>query len=241
MLEYVLFDLDGTLHNMDPLAFVKAYLGAIGGYMYKFGHDPKKLGEAILKGTDAMINGDGARTNSEVFWDYYTAKYSDKAEEDKPQFDYFYDNLFDGLRSVSSQISGAAEAVRHIKGLGLKTVLATNPVFPMPAQVKRLGWTGLNESDFCLITAFEQFHYCKPNPLYYTEIANILGVKPENCLMVGNDYREDIVTAQKAGMDTFLLPECLLNPDKADISSCRKGTFSDLILYIESKHKFTSK
>ena len=235
MLEYVLFDLDGTLHNLDPHAFVKAYLGAIGGYFAKFGHDPKKLGETILLGTNAMIQGDGTRTNAEVFWDYYATVYSDKADADKAQFDYFYDNLFDSLRTTSAQIIGAAEAVRKINDMGLKTVLATNPVFPMTAQLKRLGWIGLSKDDFCLITAFEDFHYCKPNPLYYTEIANRLGVKNENCLMVGNDYREDIVTAQKAGMDTFLLPECILNPDKADISSAKQGTFSDLILYIERK------
>ncbi|MCH5158373.1 MAG: HAD family hydrolase [Clostridiales bacterium] len=234
MLEYVLFDLDGTLHNLDPLAFVKAYLGAVGGHMYKYGHDPKKLSAAILKGTDAMVANDGKRTNFEVFWDYYNSCFPDKADEDKARFDYFYDNLFDGLRSTSAEIVGAAQAVRKINGMGLKTVLATNPVFPMTAQLKRLNWAGLSKDDFCLITAFEQFHYCKPNPLYYTEIADILGTKPENCLMVGNDFREDIVTAKKAGMDVFLLPECLLNPDNADISSSRQGTFSDLILYIQN-------
>ncbi|MCH5350680.1 MAG: HAD family hydrolase [Clostridiales bacterium] len=241
MLEYVLFDLDGTLHNLDPLVFVKAYLGAIGEHMYKYGHEPKRLAEVILKGTGAMVSGDGKRTNFDVFWDYYKSCFPDKLDEDRAHFDYFYENIFDGLRSTSGEITGAADAVRHINGLGIKTVLATNPVFPMTAQLKRLDWTGLSKDDFCLITAFEQFHYCKPNPLYYTEILNILGTKPENCLMVGNDFREDIVTAQKAGIDTFLLPECLLNPDGADISTCRHGTFSDLILYIESKFKSASK
>ena len=235
MIEFVLFDLDGTLHNMDPYVFVKAYLGAIGGHFAQFGHDPKKLGETILMGTNAMVAGDGTRTNAEVFWDYYTNEFSDTIDADKVQFDYFYNNMFDGLRSTSARIAGAAEAVRRIKGMGLKTVLATNPVFPMTAQLNRLKWTGLTEDDFCLVTAFEEFHYCKPNPLYYTEIVNRLGAKPENCLMVGNDYREDIVTAGKAGLDTFLLPECLLNPDNADISSAKQGTFSDLILYIERK------
>ena len=235
MLRYVLFDLDGTLHNLDTLVFVKAYLGAVGGYLAKFGHDPKEIGKVILQGTDAMVAGDGTRTNSEVFWSYYKNHYGETTGDDMARFDYFYDEIFDSLRTTSTEIVGAADAVRRINAMGIKTVLATNPVFPMTAQLKRIAWAGLSKEDFCLITAFEDFHYCKPNPLYYTEILTRLGTKAEDCLMVGNDYLEDIVAAQKAGLDTFLLPECIINPDNADTSGARQGTVSDLLLYIESK------
>lgn len=233
MIECVLFDLDCTLHKMDQRLFLKEYLGAIGGFMAKYGFDPKTLADVIMKGTYAMIRGDGSRTNFEVFWSVYADCYDDTLEADKPRFDAFYNEVFDTLRGTCAPIDGAAEAVRYIKKLGLKTVLASNPVFPMIAQLKRLGWAGLKEDDFCMCTSFENCHYCKPNPRYFTEVAAAVGVKPENCLMVGNDVQEDIVAAEKAGMDVFLLPEYLINSDGADISKYRRGRFPDLINYIE--------
>lgn len=235
MIECVLFDLDCTLHKMDQRLFLKEYLGAIGGFMAKYGFDPKTLADVIMKGTNAMIRGDGSRTNFEVFWSAYADIYGDTLEADKPRFDVFYNEVFDTLRGTCAPIDGAAEAVRYIKKLGLKTVLASNPVFPMIAQLKRLGWAGLKEDDFRMCTSFENCHYCKPNPRYFTEVAAAVGVKPENCLMVGNDVQEDIVAAEKAGMDVFLLPEYLINPDGADISKYRRGKFPDLIKYIESE------
>ena len=41
-----------------------------------------------------------------------------------------------------------------------------------------------------------------PNPKYFVEAAERFGLKPEECLMVGNDAEED-VAAMKAGMQVF--------------------------------------
>ena len=32
-------------------------------------------------------------------------------------------------------------------------------------------------------------HYCKPNPNYYLEISEKIGVDPRDCLMIGDDPR----------------------------------------------------
>ncbi|MDD7165626.1 MAG: HAD family hydrolase [Clostridia bacterium] len=108
-----------------------------------------------------------------------------------------------------------------------------NPVFPMEAQKKRMLWAGVNPDDFALMTSYENSHYCKPNPLYFKEIAERLGVMPSDCLMVGNDTTED-AAAILMGMDFFLLTDCLLNKEGKDISKFRRGSFVQLLNYVEN-------
>ncbi len=236
MLKCVLFDLDCTLHRMDQREFVKEYLGAIGKYMSKYGYEQKRLGKSILSSTDAAIAADGTRLNAEVFWSSFGECYGGETDEKtKAHFDAFYNEVFDSLRVFCAPVPGAADAVRYIKSLGLRTVLASNPVFPVTAQLKRAAWAGSAKDDFELITSFENMHYCKPNPLYYTEIAGVLGVEPKDCLMVGNDVREDMFAADKAGMDVFLLPEHMINADGLDASVYKQGSFADLIEYIDGE------
>ena len=94
-------------------------------------------------------------------------------------------------------------------------------------------WAGVNPDDFALITSYENSHYCKPNPLYYKEIIEKIGVKPGDCLMVGNDTTED-ATAMPVGVDFFLLTDCLLNQERKDISKYSRGSFMQLLSYIEN-------
>ena len=119
-------------------------------------------------------------------------------------------------------------------------MLAANPVFPMLAQKKRMQWAGVNPDDFALITSYENSCYCKPNPLYYKELAEKIGLKPSECLMVGNDTTED-AAAKLMGADFFLLTNCLLNKERKDISKYPRGSFAQLLNYIESHHKKESK
>ena len=54
-------------------------------------------------------------------------------------------------------------------------VAATNPLFPKVATMNRLRWAGFDPEDFALFTTYEHYHYCKPNPAYYTEVLASLG------------------------------------------------------------------
>lgn len=68
-IQYILFDLDGTLLPMDQDVFVKAYFGRLAAKLAPHGYEPKALIDAIWKGTAAMIRNDGSRTNEAAFWD----------------------------------------------------------------------------------------------------------------------------------------------------------------------------
>ncbi|MBR5751053.1 MAG: HAD family hydrolase, partial [Clostridia bacterium] len=91
-------------------------------------------------------------------------------------------------------------------------------------------FTGLRPEDFELYTTYENIGYCKPNPDYYREILRRMDLKPEDCLMVGNDADEDMA-ASTIGMNVFLLTDCLINKSKKDISAFPNGDFDALMRY----------
>ena len=91
----------------------------------------------------------------------------------------------------------------------------------------RIQWAGLQPEDVELYTTYENSSYSKPNPAYYQDILARLNVKPEECLMVGNDVGEDMI-AEQLGMKVFLMTDCMINKANADISFYPHGSFDDL-------------
>ena len=52
-------------------------------------------------------------------------------------------------------------------------------------------------------------------------------------LMVGNDVAEDMI-AEQLGMKLFLLTDCLINKNNADISRYPHGSFDELFNFIHA-------
>ena len=229
----VLFDLDGTLLPMDQDLFAMTYLKGLAARVAPAGYDPKALISAIWQGTEAMIRNDGSCLNEQRFWDTFTSLMGEKALEDTPLFDAYYQEDFDKVSAVCGHTPAAREIIDFVKSLGLTPVLATNPFFPAIATQKRVRWAGLEPSDFAYITSFENSSFCKPNPQYYAELLDKLGLSPENCVMVGNDAHEDTAAA-KLGIPVFLLTDCLLNKKNLDYSMYPQGSFPELKAFIQS-------
>lgn len=227
----VLFDLDGTLLPMDQDVFVGAYFKGLATHLVPCGYESNKLIKAVWAGTEAMIKNNGEKTNEAVFWDVFTSVFGEGALEDIPHFDKFYSEGFPKIKAVCGYDERAAEIVGMLKAAGLKVVLATNPIFPAIATETRMGWAGLNPSDFELYTTYENSIHAKPDLAYYTDICNELGVRPEDCLMVGNDVDDDMV-AEALGMQVFLLTDCLINKKGTDIDKFPHGSFDELKQYI---------
>lgn len=229
----ILFDLDGTLLPMDQDSFTKAYFDGLSKKLAPYGYEPQRLVGGVWHGTKAMVKNDGTQTNEQVFWKDFAALFGDKVYSDVDKFNDFYATDFDKLKGYCGYNAQANRTIKRLKEKDYTLVLASNPVFPMEAQKKRMLWAGVNPDDFSLITSYENSHYCKPNPLYFKEIADKLGVKASDCLMVGNDTTED-AAAKLMGMDFFLLTDCLLNKERKDISKFRRGSFVQLLNYIEN-------
>jgi len=229
----VLFDLDGTLLPMDQDVFVKSYFGKLAATLAPHGYDPKELISAVWAGTLAMIQNAGERSNEQVFWDDFATRWGERARKDLPLFNSFYQNEFDEVRQVCGYTPQAHKILDQIKAMGLRTVLATNPIFPAAATQKRIQWAGLSVQDFELYTTYENSRYCKPNLKYFLDITSQLGVHPEECLMVGNDVGDDMVAAE-LGMKVFLLTDCLINSTNTDIDQFPHGGFPELSVFLEN-------
>lgn len=231
MLHTVLFDLDGTLLPMDEKVFGCQLFPNAGSKGRTSGYETKALIDAIWQGTAAMVKNDGACTNEEVFWRCFAGIFGEEALAHKPVFDAYYTHEFQQVRQDCGQNPKAAQTVRTLQGMGLRLVLATNPIFPAVATESRIRWAGLEPSDFALYTCYENARHAKPNPAYYQDILDRLGIPAKGCLMVGNDATEDTAAA-KAGLDVFLLTDCLINTQQQDISRYPHGGFDELMAYI---------
>ena len=234
MIKNILFDMDGTLLPMDMDVFVNSYFKDLARKAAPRGYRPEPLVAAVWKGTKAMVENDGSCTNEEAFWRSFADTFGEEKLADKGLFDDFYVNEFNNTSERCGFNPEAAATVRALKDAGCTLVLATNPLFPMVAQLARARWAGVDSSDFIYVTSYENSHYCKPNPDYYRELVGVLGLDPEECLMVGNDAAEDTV-AETLGMKVFLLTDCLLNKDGRDISRYPQGSFPELREYLRGE------
>lgn len=229
----VLFDLDGTLLPMDQDEFVKAYFGLLTKTLAKKGYDPDTFLKALWAGTRAIMTNPGERTNEEHFWEVFGGLMGPNRQADEAAFLSFYENEFQQVRAACGCDPRAAQTIALVKSRGLRTALATNPLFPRTATRSRIRWAGLNIEDFELFTTYEDYSYCKPDTRYYEAVLDKLGVKPEECLMVGNDAEEDTAAA-RLGMQVFLLTDCLLNRKGVDIEQYPHGGFDELMDYINN-------
>ncbi len=230
--EAILFDLDGTLLPMDNDEFMRCYFYHLHKVVEPYGYTMDGFVKAMWSGVEAMARNKTDRLNSECFWEVFASVLGNDVLEHIPEIDAFYLGEFENVKKTTSCTPLAREAVRLAKEKAGKVVLATNPYFPEVAVRKRIEWAGLNWEDFDLVTFYDNSTRCKPNPEYYLEIAKKIGVKPSDCLMVGNNAKEDIKASQAVGLDTFLITDCLIAT--IEIPETKKGSFAELIEFLKN-------
>jgi HAD superfamily hydrolase (TIGR01509 family) len=201
----ILFDLDGTLLDIELQTFIPRYFSALArtaGDRY----DGVDLVAGISASTGAMMTPHPGSTNREAFYTDFQRRTGIDLAEDWHFFERFYEDVFPTLKHDASPRKGARRALETARGLGLRVAIATNPIFPAIAVRHRLAWAGLSEEHVDLVTAYENMHACKPDPAYYRETADMLGVETAACLMVGDDRHLDLPAAD-VGMRTFYVGE----------------------------------
>ena len=228
----IFFDLDGTLLPLDQSYFIKHYFKRLAAYAMTLGIDPEKLIDSTIAGSEAMIHNDGSRTNREVFWNTFFDTYGEVIEDIEQKLDNFYSNGYKTLKELTGENSHALDIIKAAHANGRKVVLATNPLFPMKAQLERLSRVGLSEEDFDLVSSYENSNYCKPNPEYYRDICRRIGVKPEECIMLGNDEGDDMKGASLAGMECFLITDHRIMADNF-MWTGERGSFEQALRMIE--------
>jgi HAD superfamily hydrolase (TIGR01549 family) len=191
MIEAVLFDLDGTLLDIDIATFMPHYLQALAGNLAHLA-DPERLIQAMLGATQHMIDRrDRQETNEVAFWRAFASLLPGPVAAIRTGAAEYYATRYDQLQPLTRPHAGAHDVVQRVLALGRQAVVATNPLFPRAALTRRVRWAGLIPDVFAFITAYEDMHATKPHGDYYLEIAGRLGVSPERCLMVGDDAAMD--------------------------------------------------
>ncbi|NPU85879.1 MAG: HAD family hydrolase [Syntrophaceae bacterium] len=199
----VLFDLDDTLLENDMHRFVREYFGLLTPHMAHL-VPPKEFVSALFHATSAMIqNADPALTNRQVFIDHFFPRVGRTAEEMMHLFDEFYAKPYGTLRSLTRPNPSARAAIQAALDTGCDVVIATNPIFPETAIRQRMEWADVSDFPFKLVTSYETMHSAKPNPNYYREIVGLIGRRPEECIMVGDDWGNDMAPAMKAGLQVY--------------------------------------
>lgn len=230
----VLFDLDGTLIGMDQDEFIRLYFIAILDKLSKLGYDKKEMYEAIEGSIQATKRNDGTMTNEQRFWQTFDSITGGISASVKDALDDFYKNEFISVLEGSCwKYPRACEIIQCAKDKGLWVILATNPLFPAVATYRRIRLGGMEPSDFDYVTAYENSSYAKPNPDYFRELLEKLNISSKECVMIGNDTKDDFA-AHALGIPVFILTDGLINQGGVDLAEYPHGGFDDLISYIKS-------
>ncbi len=230
----VLFDLDGTLLDVDVEAFFPAYFDAVAARVSRY-IEPDQFIPRLMRSTMAMINNlDASVTNAEAFAAAFFDGLDVGPEVLMPVFEAFYREEFPKLRCYAKPVEGAREVVRSVIDSGRRAVIATSPVFPEVAIRERLRWAGLEDLPFALITTYENMHFCKPHRQYYEEIVSHLGCQASECLMVGNDVEEDLA-AQDVGIATYLVEPNIIHRGKRPCTPDHRGPLADVPLLLDGR------
>jgi len=190
----LLLDLDDTLLNSNMDEFIPAYFKLLSLNLQDI-IEPGVMFNGLMKGTNKMLKKTSPEGSlSDVFSSEFYELIQVPEKDLAPRLEYFYDEVFPELGSLTSIKPDAIEFVEKAFKQDDRVVIATNPLFPLKAVEHRLRWAGLAPEDyqFSLITAFEDFHFAKENIAYFPEIFGRLGWPdgPSYRSHYGHDRRE---------------------------------------------------
>ena len=212
-IQAVLFDLDGTLVEVDMQRFIPAYLRRLAGRLGSH-VEPQRTMRTLQGAVMTMLGGTAGDVSLEellratlaeelqIEWGAYQGALADCCRHDLEE-----------LRPLVTPHPLAREMVEACLGRGWRVVLATNPIFPRAVVDARLAWGGLDDLPFEPVTTYENSRYCKPHPGYFADLLGVLDLPPQACLMVGNDTLQDLAAGQLG------LPTCLLTTWRIDRGS----------------------
>lgn len=201
----LLFDLDDTLLGNDMDRFVPPYFKSFAAHMTGK-VDPKAFVKGLQVGVQAMMaNTDPRRTLEQTFGEAFYPGLNLDAGTFMPLADSYYAEKYPELQSVTQPVAAAREVIAWAFAQGYKVVIATNALFPKNAILQRLEWAGISADEFpyTLVTTLEFMHFAKPNPEYFAEILALVDSRPEESLMVGNDWEQDIAPAHALGLHSY--------------------------------------
>lgn len=201
MLKAVVFDMDETLLGINLSAFIAVLAKDEAGLLAQVGRKNPLSVFAAYTAAMLELNGgnrvtDDRRTNRALF-DATIERRCGIPLADPVIADvltYYEREILPGKNDriiAARPRAGALEALECVLGRGLRIALFTNPSFSESCIACRMGWAGIADAPFDLVTYMENSTRCKPDAAYYREALGKLGLAPHEVLMVGNDPRRD--------------------------------------------------
>ena len=113
--------------------------------------------------------------------------------------------------------------------------IATNPLFPLAAIHHRMRWAGLpyEKIPFSVVSAFETFHFAKPDPAYFAEVLGHMGWPEGPVVMVGDDIENDLPGSTTLGLPTYWISNSDITAP-AGLAIAGQGSIADLRSWLES-------
>jgi FMN phosphatase YigB (HAD superfamily) len=201
----LLFDLDGTLLDIDGDAFLERYLEALAPHLC-----PDMDGEAFrAKVMAAALPLLTAERLPASVGDTFRAALAERLGLSRAEVAAGQARLDAHLSCLGpiphARVPLAGACVDAAMAAGLACAVATTPIYRPPVIRRRLSWAGLAKRPWTLVTTSENMSACKPSPGYFREAAAKLGLPPAECVMVGDDPYQDGPAAE-AGMRFHLIP-----------------------------------
>ncbi|MFW9771939.1 MAG: HAD family hydrolase [Promethearchaeota archaeon] len=222
----ILFDLDGTLIDVDLKKFIPNYLKLLANSISHL-VPPNKVIPKILKVSEEINQNDGKITNEQIFINKFFPIEGFNQEEIQPLFDNFYETKFSELRQYTIKKPETRALMHKVFKKGYQVVIATTPVLPLTAIQQRLDWADVGDFEYNLITTIENSRANKPNPIYYRQIIDYLGHSAKDCLMVGDEDKD--MAAKNIGCQTFLIYSSNTDVNNETPKPNYTGTLEDLI------------
>ena len=232
-IEAILFDLDGTLLRVQMDHFIPRYVERLADFCAPR-IKPRHFSRSMLDAIRGLITeeGNGLSSNEARLFAALQQRLGITENLLTESLENYAVNHLDELRHLVHPIPLAQRILKDCRQRDIPMVLATNPVFPRFMIEARMEWGGVDRSFFRHITTYENSRYCKPQAGYFAEIAALLGVPPERCLMVGNDSSHD-VAAMAVGMQTFLVDTWLVDRNDNRWTSHHRGDHRALQQFLE--------
>ena len=230
----LLLDLDDTLIGNDIEIFLPQYIRAFQETVASF-VEPQRFVKALMTGTERMAeNLRPDCTLKEVFDASFFPELGVHEDEFKKFSDKYYSQIFPTLKKLIRPRQEAVSLVKTAVSLDYRLAVATNPLFPLTANLQRLQWGDLpvDEYRFELVSSYETFHYAKPNPAFFAEVLARMGWPDGPVIVVGDDINRDIKAARQLGVLAYWVSPDGNVSDKEPISPSKSGDLSEFLTWL---------
>ncbi len=203
MMKAAIFDLDNTLYPYAPCdaagrKAVHAYLNAISPM------DFRTFAELYIE-CDAKTkeaNPQTAAGHNRILFYHRICETLDlpTVVHDIPMYNAYWDAYL----GTMELFPGALALLKRLKANGISLGICSDLTLHIQLRkIQRLGLSGI----FDRITVSEEVGADKPSPKMFQSILQKLGVSPNEAVMIGDNFKRDILGAVNAGMRAILFGE----------------------------------